>query len=70
MPMTEPPTPPTLPEWPPKYSRRLWLIMAAVNRGASPHQAREAVASLAIEHPEWDLDERKTWAQWMAEESS
>lgn len=26
--------------------------------------ATEAVASTAIEHPEWDLEETKTWAQW------
>lgn len=26
--------------------------------------AAEAVASTAMEHPEWDLDEEKTWAEW------
>lgn len=26
--------------------------------------ATEAVASTAIEHPEWDLEETKTWAEW------
>lgn len=26
--------------------------------------AAEAVASTAIEHPEWDMDERKRWDEW------
>jgi hypothetical protein len=26
--------------------------------------AMEAVASTAIEHPEWDMDEQKTWREW------
>jgi hypothetical protein len=26
--------------------------------------ATEAVATMAIEHPEWDMDEIKTWDQW------
>jgi hypothetical protein len=26
----------------------------------------EAVASIAIDHPEWDLDEMKTWKEWEA----
>lgn len=28
--------------------------------------AVEAVASTAIEHPEWDLNERRSWDQWCA----
>ncbi len=28
--------------------------------------AEEAVASTALAHPEWDLDEKKTWAEWEA----
>ena len=27
--------------------------------------AREAVSSVAIEHPEWDMDEKKTWKEWV-----
>jgi len=25
---------------------------------------REAVASTALSHPEWELTERKTWEEW------
>jgi len=26
----------------------------------------EAVASTALEHPEWDMDEERTWDEWEA----
>ena len=26
--------------------------------------AVEAVASTALEHPEWDMDEERTWEEW------
>jgi hypothetical protein len=47
------------------YTRREWLTRHALLSGATPGMAREAVASTAIEHPEWDMDgERKTMTGW------
>jgi hypothetical protein len=46
------------------YTRRLWLLMQTVVAGATIHQAIEAVSTTAIEHPEWDMAETKTWAAW------
>jgi hypothetical protein len=50
-------------------SRRSYLILKA--RQSSQHTSRvplcgalEAVATMAFEHPEWDMDEVKTWDQW------
>lgn len=31
--------------------------------------AIEAVASTAIAHPEWPMDEKRTWAEWAKWES-
>jgi hypothetical protein len=30
--------------------------------------ADEAVSSVAIEHPEWDMDEARTWNEWVADD--
>lgn len=49
-------------------SRRQFLEAQAMLHGAATFGlAREAVASVALEHPEWDLDETRTWNQWNAE---
>lgn len=45
-------------------TRHQWLIRKAIDSGAGPFAALEAVASVAIDHPEWDMDETKTWAEW------
>jgi hypothetical protein len=48
-----------------QYTRREWLTRYAIMSGSTPNMAREAVASTAIEHPEWDMDgETKTMADW------
>jgi hypothetical protein len=48
-----------------QYTRREWLTRRAIMTGAAPNLAREAVASTAIEHPEWDMDaETKTMKDW------
>ncbi len=55
---------------PTTYTRRRFLTISlyadAMERGVSisPFLVSEAVASTALEHPEWDMDERKTWAEW------
>jgi hypothetical protein len=46
------------------FSRRQFLTYQAVMNGADIYTAIEAVASTAIEHPEWDMEEELTWEQW------
>lgn len=57
-------------------TRRQYLMTAALDRIASVKGAAsiedalivsEAIASTAIEHPEWDMDEEHTWAEWVAQ---
>ena len=48
----------------PQLTRREYLIAVACLAGANVILAAEAVASTALEHPEWDMDERRTWAEW------
>ena len=57
------------------YTRREWMMRSAIlngdTRGGVPALmlVRESVSSVAIEHPEWDMDgEKKTWAEWVADE--
>jgi len=45
-------------------TRRQWLIHQALLSGAPPFLAIEAVATTAIEHPEWDMEEKRTWRHW------
>lgn len=49
-----------------RVSRRFYMVAVACD-GADVWTAVEAVSSTAIEHPEWDMDEMKTWAEWEAE---
>lgn len=46
------------------YTRRQWLVINTLLGGASFWTAVEAVSSTAIEHPEWDMEEVKTWEAW------
>lgn len=45
-------------------TRRRYLTIKALEAGAHVFSAVEAVASTAIEHPEWDMDEMRTWTEW------
>lgn len=45
-------------------TRSQWLIRKAIDSGAGPFEALEAVSSITIEHPEWDMTETKTWKEW------
>ncbi len=45
-------------------TRRRYLTIRALAAGAHPLLVREAVASVALEHPEWDMTEERTWAEW------
>lgn len=47
-------------------SRRQYLVIKALEAGASVFVAIEAVSSVAIEHPEWNMTEEKTFAEWEA----
>ena len=50
-----------------RYNRRTYLVMKAVQDGADVLTALEAVASTAMAHPEWDMEEEKTWKEWEEE---
>ena len=46
-------------------SRRAYLVMKLVaTRKANVFMAMEAVSSTALEHPEWDMAETRTWEEW------
>jgi hypothetical protein len=45
-------------------SRRQYLIARTMMGGADIFLAIEAVSSTAIEHPEWDMEEQRTWDEW------
>jgi hypothetical protein len=47
-----------------RMTRRRYLVFEAFQYGASWWSAMEAVATTAVEHPEWDLDEERTWREW------
>lgn len=49
-----------------KFTRRQYLTYECVMRGTPMLMAIEAVATTAIEHPEWNMDEEMTWAEWQA----
>lgn len=44
--------------------RTYLVIQTMVNAECHWSLAIEAVNTTALEHPEWDLTERRTWAQW------
>ena len=47
-------------------SRRRYLIVQSLlsHPGISIWSAVEAVANTALAHPEWDMEETKTWEWW------
>lgn len=49
-------------------TRKMYLTLTVMQtEGCGPFLAAEAVASTAIEHPEWNMDEEKTWTEWEKE---
>lgn len=44
--------------------RRDYLMIRAMSRGADWPMVLEAIATTAIAHPDWDLDELKTFEEW------
>ena len=47
-----------------KFTRRQFLTYHALMEDVPWNVALESVSSLAIEHPEWDLEEELTWDEW------
>jgi hypothetical protein len=45
-------------------TRRQYLTIKALVGGTTWFTAIEAVSSTALEHPEWDMDETKTYDEW------
>lgn len=41
--------------------------MLVNGRRVSIFEAKEAVATSALAHPSWDMDEQKTWHAWEEE---
>lgn len=53
----------------PTLTFRAYLMCRAMElTRCTPLLAAEAVASTAIEHPEWNMDEKRTWEEWEAAE--
>lgn len=50
-------------------SYRQFLIFKLLEAGSGIFTAIEAVASTALEHPDWDLNETKSLVEWEANES-
>lgn len=49
-------------------SRRGYLAVVVMHRtGCAWPLALEAVATTALEHPDWDMDEGRTLAEWRTE---
>ena len=46
------------------YTRRQFMEYRRVMNGAPCWVAKETVETAALEHPDWDLDEKMTWAEW------
>ena len=43
---------------------RDYLLCSTILAGADIWTATEAVYSTALAHPEWNLEERRTWDEW------
>lgn len=48
------------------YTRRQYLLMRAMLKGANWESAMEAIGSTVLAHPEWDMEERRTYRDWEA----
>ena len=52
-----------------KMGKLQYLTVKACMGGAAFWIVQEAVASTALSHPEWELTEKKTFAEWEDEAS-
>jgi hypothetical protein len=46
------------------YTRRQFMEYSRIMEGEPGWTARQAVATAALEHPDWELEEEMTWAEW------
>jgi hypothetical protein len=46
------------------FTYRQYLTIQQMIHGSTIWVAIEAVSSVAIAHPEWDMEEEKTWKEW------
>lgn len=52
-------------ESPIEMTRQTYLVLAVMAEGGADYfTAMEAVSSVAIEHPEWDMQERRSIVEW------
>lgn len=49
------------------FTRRDYLRLMAMAEGVPWPLTDEAVATTALAHPEWDMDERRTLSCWLVE---
>ena len=54
---------------PDRMGKLTYLTIKACQGGGRFWNVQEAVASTALSHPEWNLDVRRTFAEWEGEES-
>lgn len=48
-----------------RITRRGFLILKAMAETGLPYSvASDAVRQVEVEHPAWDLDEKRTWSEW------
>ena len=47
-----------------QITRLKYLTIKALERGTHPMIAIEAASSVALSHPEWDMDETRTYNEW------
>lgn len=45
-------------------TREKYMLIRAMLNGANIWLAKEAVASTALSHQEWNMAEQKTWREW------
>lgn len=51
-----------------KLTHRGYLILKAMQESQVDYAfASRVVAQVAKEHPEWDMDVKKTWSEWEAQ---
>ena len=58
-----------LPGFDDRMGKLTYLTVKACQAGGSFWVVQEAVASTALSHPEWDLDERRSFEGWEGEAS-
>lgn len=47
-----------------RITRRAYLMRKMMMEGVQSFQVAEAISTVALDHPDWDMDEIKTWTEW------